>query len=597
MAIYCSLAFGSASIDHTGYKPCCNFQGKFNPDTGLNANHLNDIHLIKVREALAQNKWPKGCKNCKEAEENGYASMRTIWNTELGNDIPLDTSIDPINVKYLDLTFSNKCNSKCMTCGPAASHLWEDEWDYIFKETAEDLPKNAKNALNRSLWNKTGIKIHIENDKVHNLITTYPNVEHVSFVGGEPTIHEEGILFLKELVRLDRAKNIHINYVTNLTGLTQELLDIWQEFKAVHLSVSIDGYGKINEYIRYPFKWKKIEENVIQMFENTIKYPGKYTISLSHTVSLLSIMYSHELLEWWWELSKKYKDAGELYNIYSVFLNRVWSPDYFKTDLLSKEFRCSSLSKLEKLQEKILSDLDEKDKDYHGIDTMWKDQIGVLKTWLQEKQETYPQVINNCLHFIDNSDKFRKRTIKDFMPELYEELQRMKTKIDLTSAGPGYEIIFGLDYTKTELTAKVKEHLCTLEHYSQKIIKINETTEWKTQIGFPHTIPQYNNLLASDYKQDIMGVSIMVPMGHGATFNVVPGSHEKDWPHADLKSETDIPLIDEFVEFQVPIGSAVMFNPRLLHSFAPRKFTQNYDILLINYVRSDIIDNLNSIKV
>ena len=596
MAIYCSLAFGSASIDQTGYKPCCNFQGKFHPDQGLNGSHHNDIHLVKVREALVQDKWPRGCINCKESEENGYASMRTIWNKELGENIPMDTTVDPINVKYLDLTFSNKCNSKCMTCSPAASTLWEEEWNYIHRDATEHLPENAKRAYSDSIWKQTGIKIYIEDDKVNELIKTYPNVTRLAFVGGEPTIHEEGIRFLKELIRLDRAKNITISYVTNLTGLTQELLDVWQKFKSVHLSVSIDGYGRLNEYIRYPFKWKKIEENVTQMFEYSKLYPDRYSISLSHTASLLSILQSHELLKWWWELSKKYKEHNGRYTNYGVFLNRVWSPAHFKTNILSKKLRRKGLEELKKTQEEIFNDFTENDI-FHGVDEMWKDQFGLLTTWLNEEQEVYPQLIDQCLHFIDHSDKFRKRSMQDYIPDVYNELQMMKTKTELTSVGPGYEFIKSMGYKNSEIEAEVKQHMHTPVFYNRKIITIDENTEWKTQIALPHTFPEYNDLLSTDYKQDVMGVSIIVPLDQkGAEFSFVPSSHEKDWPLSDLaEGLVDSHFVDDHIQMHVPFGSAVLFNPRLLHSFAPIKFAHNYQIVLINYVRSDIIEHLKSI--
>jgi len=594
MAIYCSLAFGSASIDQAGYKPCCNFQGKLYEQKGINGKHHNDPQLIKVRELLKDDKWPKGCATCKEAEQSGYQSMRTIWNKELGDEIPMDTTVDPVNVKYLDLTFSNKCNSKCMTCGPGASNLWEDEWNYIYDDSTEDLPKNTKRGLRNNIWDSKGVQIYIEDDKVNDLINTYPNVIRLAFVGGEPTIHEESIRFLKELVRLDRAKNITISYVTNLTGLTQELVDVWQEFDQVHTAVSIDGYEKVNEYIRYPFKWKKIKENVTQMFENTVLHPEKFSMSLSHTVSILNIMQSHELLNWWWELTKEYKNKTDRYNVYGVFLNRVWSPQHFKTNLLSKQFRASGLVEVQKLQEKILGEMDDEDS-LHNIDTMWRDQLGILTNWFNEEHEVFPQLVDHCLHFIDNSDKYRKRSIKDYIPIIYDELQKMHTKMNITSLGLGYEFVPKLGYTKGQIETEVSKYSPNLEFYSRKIININENTNWKVQIGLPHTLPQYNNLLASDYQQDVMGINIVVPLSDGVKFTLVPSSHEKDWPHSDLESGLiDGHFIQDSIQLDVPMGSAIIFNPRLLHSLSPLKFTQNYQIVLISYVRSDIIENVKS---
>ena len=44
--IYCALAFGSASIDGRGYKPCCNIR----PNSWKrNADDFNHANLIEIR--------------------------------------------------------------------------------------------------------------------------------------------------------------------------------------------------------------------------------------------------------------------------------------------------------------------------------------------------------------------------------------------------------------------------------------------------------------------------------------------------------------------------------------------------------------------
>ena len=79
------------------------------------------------------------------------------------------------------------------------------------------------------------------------LIDTFPNVQRISFIGGEPTISDEHIEFLKMLIAKGTNKNIGLSYVTNLTGVTEELLELWDKFYRVHISVSIDGFDKVNE--------------------------------------------------------------------------------------------------------------------------------------------------------------------------------------------------------------------------------------------------------------------------------------------------------------------------------------------------------------
>ena len=122
--IYCGLAFGSASINSFGeYIPCCNIRtdhwkmykdGHFDYGVVGKDPHIriNAQNLKQLRGQLIQGEWPKACLNCKEAEENNIASMRTIWNKSLGEELPMTTDIDANDIKYLDLTFGNKFNSK-----------------------------------------------------------------------------------------------------------------------------------------------------------------------------------------------------------------------------------------------------------------------------------------------------------------------------------------------------------------------------------------------------------------------------------------------------------------------------------------------------
>ena len=38
--------------------------------------------------------------------------------------------------------------------------------------------------------------------------------------------------------------------------------DIWKEFKNVRMTMSIDGMGKVQEYIRAPSNWDTIKRNI-----------------------------------------------------------------------------------------------------------------------------------------------------------------------------------------------------------------------------------------------------------------------------------------------------------------------------------------------
>jgi len=404
--IYCGLAFGSVSINVRGdYIPCCGIVASESIDfinhrkNKTPIEHLNTKSLVDVRENLKNGIWHPACGNCKKSEEAGVSSMRMIWNRSIP-DAPLDTIIDPDNVRYLDLTFGSKCNSKCMTCGEGCSDLWLDEVEYI-----QMRPVNPVDP------------IAIKQETASQLLDTFKKVEYMSFIGGEPTISDEHFYFIKKLVDTGLSKNINISYVTNLTGISDKLIDKWQHFKSVGASVSIDGYGKVNEYIRYPIKWDKVEENLRRYLSLKTGDDNPFGVGLSCTVSLFNIIHVTDIIEFWIDLSVEYeKNDIRLLSMSGAFLNRVTFPEYLNSNLMSIEYRSQAIEKTLKLKEKI------KDMDVNsGI----RGSVDLLLSWLEEPQVENKKLINEALVFIERSDEFRNRTIKDYLPEVWEELNRL----------------------------------------------------------------------------------------------------------------------------------------------------------------------------
>jgi ectoine hydroxylase-related dioxygenase (phytanoyl-CoA dioxygenase family) len=385
---------------------------------------INASNLMEVRQKLINGEWPEACYNCKEAENNGVGSMRTIWNKTLEKfDIPLNESINPNDVKYLDLTFSTKCNSKCMTCSSSLSDFWESEWDAIWRIRPEQQLRPAHgNVVNR---------ICIDSNTTRKIVNDFPNVEFISFVGGEPTISDEHTEFLKLLVENGRSSKIKISYVTNLTGITDELISLWKQFKAVHLSVSIDGYQRVNEYIRYPFKWTKIESNLRMLlsmmqesFPEDTMQPPTFTVGLSCTVSLFNAIQCMDLFEFWLKTALSYRkpnNDGTLAHMAGCFVNRVSHPQYSLVSLLSLKYRSAGIEKGKKILEFVDSYL--KDHPDERIDFGFIESVKLVIKWLEEPQIINSTFLSQSKHFITESDSFRNRHLKYYIPELWEELE------------------------------------------------------------------------------------------------------------------------------------------------------------------------------
>ena len=397
--IFCSLAFGSVSINTKGhYVPCCNnkdFPQRTSPTDVTTIQKLNSADLKSLRKVLISGEWPSVCVNCKKSEDIGVPSMRHLWNKALtDHSIPMAEEVKPEDVYSLDLSFGSKCNSKCMTCSPGCSNFWEEEWTHIWKI----LPDVARE--------KYGNPINLTVIDALLLVETYPNVRTISFIGGEPTILDEHFAFLEALVNAGMSKNIRLSYVTNLTGISEELISLWETFEHVACTVSIDGFGPINEYIRYPVKWSKVEENLRRYLKLT---KLKFNVGLSLTMSIFNCLHIDEIIKFWCVLMK---ECGV--DVHAINVNRAYYPLLANSSILSKEYKQLSIDKLLVLRDWIEAD---------AIDTRQTilQHIDVLLDWIpQERRLQITESVRKSVNFLIDCDRFPNRHVNDYVPELWD---------------------------------------------------------------------------------------------------------------------------------------------------------------------------------
>lgn len=404
--IHCALAYNSVSVNSRGeYLPCCGIQPlqwSSNTLTNLRPKEkINSDDLRELRKQLKEGIWPAACKNCELNESSGVSSMRTIWNKNLGiNADQAVELVDPKNITYLDLTFETTCNSKCITCNPVLSSLWEKEYNHIF---GTDLKIK---------------RLSIDEEEVDKLIEDFPNVRRISFIGGEPLLSHAHKKYLNKLVSLNKSKNIKLNYVTNLTIVDEELIEFWEQFDGISLSVSVDGYSKVNDYMRYPIKWEKVEHNLRRYLELNKKNKN-FSLGLSCTISALNFIYIPDFIEKFYDICREY---GEYV---SCFVNRVTWPENMVTKLLPNNCRILYIEEANKFLEKL--EVDEVNN---------RDWIGCMKLFIsmcEEEEDLDYQKLVSLKDFIEKSDQYRNRNIQDYMPEFWKILTETLKLIETTN--------------------------------------------------------------------------------------------------------------------------------------------------------------------
>lgn len=191
-----------------------------------------------------------------------------------------DGSLPDFNVKSLDIRWSNICNFKCRTCGDWNSSSWAIE--------------------NRS----PNIHLKATGDNA-SLVERYSNsigdLAEVYFAGGEPLIMEEHYDMLDRLIAAGNTK-LRLRYNTNMSVLSYKstsVLDLWNLFDDVQLSVSLDSWGERAAYIRHGTDWDVICRNIISVKEKLphVKIGFNAVVSVFNAMTLPEFMREMERLE------------------------------------------------------------------------------------------------------------------------------------------------------------------------------------------------------------------------------------------------------------------------------------------------------------
>lgn len=246
----------ASSITNGTYRPCC----CYNPtkkDTHWDDSLEENIKgLSHIRKALLAGEKPKECGRCWYLEKLGKSSIRDNMlelfsdrTEEILNstDSKGNTTLVP---EYFDMKLSNLCNLGCRMCAPNISSVLEME---IRKNPNEPWEKFGMPNYDKS-WDTRAL------EKIKNL-----DIKILKFTGGEPFSNPLIIEFLESL---NNKHEIELNFITNGLLIKDSHYKLFDRFKNIKLSVSCDGIGKVYEYIRWPGKWKKFDDQFNKIKSN-----------------------------------------------------------------------------------------------------------------------------------------------------------------------------------------------------------------------------------------------------------------------------------------------------------------------------------------
>lgn len=249
---------------------------------------LNSQNFIRVREEMLAGKEPEACKRCYEAERAGEWNKREYENTRFEWSSAGKTStVKTDDLEFLELRIGNVCNLACVTCNSVSSSRWRADELAI----AEQLPwykKLIPVSATRSHW--------FEDEQFYaDLAKNSTNVKTIYINGGEPFLIHAHKRLLVDLINSGVAKNIVIEYSTNVTVKPVEYLELWKHFKQVNIMLSIDDLGERNDWLRWPSNWKQVQENIFWYQDNKL---DNMNLIVCQTISAINIHFVSEFIDY-----------------------------------------------------------------------------------------------------------------------------------------------------------------------------------------------------------------------------------------------------------------------------------------------------------
>jgi len=421
MRLCCNSNSSGAGTDHE--------IGLVKNETGRPANFANETpmsawnndYMKSVRTTMLEGNIPKSCSKCFDEESKNVVSKR-MWETSTwvqdGIDVPeliKQTASDgtvPEQLVYLDLRLGHTCNLKCVMCSPHDSSRWVDEHKKIYPLF------QAKELKHQMSWDQKTFnnKWHENPDFWKEMYAQIPNLKQVYFAGGEPLMIKEHKMFLEEIIRQGYADRILVRYNTNGLLISDDIINLWKQFKLVKVGFSIDALTDRNHYIRYPSDWDTIESNLRKLDDT----PDNIHVSIATAIQILNIKHLPDFARW--KIQQNYRKinlqnvmegmeaGGGIFNMHLVYIPTFLS------------IKCLPLADKIEVRKKFAEFANWLEQNYRQDDDFWKKNPYGWKRWQAildfMDSEDHTNLLPAFAEYINIIDKQRSLNFKSVFPEI-----------------------------------------------------------------------------------------------------------------------------------------------------------------------------------
>ena len=201
---------------------------------------------VRIRnQMLNGEKVDDHCRYCYNLEAKGIESYRQFETKEWAAKLNLQSLDDVKKITdpcYYEIRLSNKCNLMCRGCKPEWSHL-------IAREFAENGIEHPVEQI-----------LEYSSLDVVNIDKLTPQ-SRIYLTGGEPTVMSEVYEFMRNCVAANKI-DFEFTLGSNAQSITPGFIELARHFNSIKFAISLDGFGKVNDYWRWKSDWNTVTRNM-----------------------------------------------------------------------------------------------------------------------------------------------------------------------------------------------------------------------------------------------------------------------------------------------------------------------------------------------
>jgi len=281
---------------------------------------FNTAILKTARQEMLNGKRPAECDYCWRIEDNKNKSLsdRHLKSTEEWAITEYDNIVNSsgnefFKPTYLEVSFGNTCNMKCVYCGPEFSSKWAEELKQQGPIKITDGPGEEQWLQGWQDLDNLVIPNRNHNPYIDAFWQwfpeIYPTLRHYRITGGEPLLNKNTLRSLDYVID-NPTDNLEISINTNLSVPDQiwnkfiekiKKLEKDAKFKKITIFTSFESWGDRAAYARTGIEFNDVINRTNQLLEET-----SVRVVVMAAYNLLAITSFKEVLEHLLFLKNKY---------------------------------------------------------------------------------------------------------------------------------------------------------------------------------------------------------------------------------------------------------------------------------------------------